>query len=349
MDEFGFGSFNTNVGQDYPVPRNPVDKERVVGGSSGGSAGITKKADFPHVSIAESTGGSIEAPAAYCGVIGFCPTYGLLSRNGLISYANSLDKIGIMSKESEHIRPVLEVMAGFDSKDSTSLKRTLDLDFDGDLKVAVIEEGLDVDEGVKENFLSVIENLDFDASMVSMPFTFKYGISAYYVLAASEASTNLAKYSGLRYGQETKVEDKSFNQYFKEVRGEHFNEESKRRIILGTFARMAGYREQYYMKATKVRTKIIEEYKKLFEEFDVLLTPTMPNVAPKISEVDSMSPVEVYKMDSLTVGPNLAGVPHVTIPSGEYRGLPTGLMAIADHVEEEKLLKFLEEVERCQR
>lgn len=353
-DAFGFGSFNTNVGLDFEIPKNPHDKERVTGGSSGGSAGITAVADFAHVAIAESTGGSIESPASFCGVIGFCPTYGRVSRSGLISYANSLDKIGIMTKNVKDIAPVLEIISGFDEKDSTSLKQKMNLKSDvKKLKIGIIKESLDkgIEPEVKEAILKTVEKLKkkgFVCEEVSLPITFKFGVPTYYLISTSEASTNLSCLSGLRYGQEEDPKGKSFSEYFSEIRTKHFNEESKRRIMLGTFSRMAGYRDAYYIKATKIRTKIIEEYKKVFEKYDVLISPTMPVVAPKISEVKKMTPLQNYMMDILTVGPNLTGMPHATIPVGNKSGLSIGLMATTDHLEEGKLLQFLEIIEGLQ-
>lgn len=351
QDAWGFGSFNTNVGLGYEIPLNPVDKERATGGSSGGGATITRLAEFNHVALTESTGGSIECPASFCGVVGFCPTYGRLSRWGLICYADSLDKIGLMSRSVDELYPVLEVVAGHDPKDGTSLKAPVDLSCNKDkFKVGIIKEtmGDDVNKDVRESVQSAVGSLKaagHHVEEVSLPVTMKYGIYAYYLLATSEASTNLARYCGLRYGKEGLVRGKSFNDYFTEVRSKHFNDESKRRIILGTFARMAGYRDAYYLKATKVRTKVIEEYKEMFKEYDVLISPTMPILPPRFKEIEKLKPVEIYMMDALTAGPNLSGIPHASIPVGEAKGLPVGMMASTDHLEEGKLLKFLKVVE----
>jgi len=350
MDAFGFGSFNVNVGKGFLIPKNPKDKKRVTGGSSGGAGGLTSIASFAHVAIAESTGGSIECPACFCGVIGFCPTYGRVSRYGLISYANSLDKIGVMSKEVRDIRLVLRVISGFDEKDSTSLRKELDLTCSvKKWRVGVIKESLTgIDTTIKRSVLKTIEELErvgVTCEEVSLPITFRYGVPVYYIIATSEASTNLACLCGLRYGQEGNPVGRSFSEYFSEVRSEHFNDESKRRIMLGTFARMAGYRDAYYIKATKIRTMIIKEYKKLFKKYDVLLSPTMPVVAPRLTDVKKMTPVQNYMMDVLTVGPNLAGVPHATIPISGGKGLPIGLMLTTDHLQEGKLLRFLEVIE----
>ena len=347
QDAFGFGSFNTNVGLGFKVPKNPFDKERTTGGSSGGGAGLTQKADFPHVALTESTGGSIENPAAFCGVIGFCPTYGRVSRYGLISYADSLDKIGLMSKTVKDLRTVLEVISGYDDKDATSLKEKINFESKTKkFKIGLIKFDQGVDPEIKTAVEGAVKKLkNVEVAEVSLPITFKYGIPTYYIISTSEASSNLARLCGLRYGIEGNPKNKSFNEYFSEIRSQNFNEESKRRIILGTFARMAGYRDAYYIKATKVRTKIIDEYKNLFKTFDVIVSPTMPVVAPKFSEINKMSALQQYLMDVLTVGPNLAGIPHASIPVGNKEGLPIGLMACTDHLQEGKLLEFLQLVE----
>lgn len=347
QDAFGFGSFNTNVSLGFKVPKNPFDKERTTGGSSGGGAGLTQKADFPHVAITESTGGSIENPAAFCGVIGFCPTYGRVSRYGLISYADSLDKIGLMSKTVNDLKRVLEIISGYDEKDATCLKEEVNFESKTKkFKIGLIKLGEGVDKDINTAIEKTIKNLkNVEISEVSLPITFKYGLPAYYIISTSEASSNLAKLCGLRYGIEGNPKNKTFNEYFSEIRSNNFNEESKRRIILGTFARMAGYRDAYYIKATKVRTKIIEEYKNIFKRFDVIVSPTMPVVAPKFSEISKMSALQQYLMDILTVGPNLAGVPHASIPIGRKDGLPIGLMVCTDHLQEGKLLEFLQLIE----
>ncbi len=344
QDEFGFGSFNVNVGLGMDVPLNPFDKERVCGGSSGGSAGITKKASFRHISIAESTGGSIVCPASFCGVFGLCPTYGRVSRYGLMDYSNSLDKIGPMAKNMKDIALAMEVIAGFDKKESTSLNAHVEkysdyLDKDiKKLKIGIIKEafGEGTDESIKKIVLDKI--IDLNYTEVSLPLTAKYGVYVYYLIAMSEASTNLAKYCGMRYGVHEKLEG-NFNEYFSKVRSHNFNEESKRRIIIGTFARMAGYRDAYYIKAMQLRTNIIEEYKKLFKKVDVLISPTMPIVAPKFTEIEKLTPLQMYMMDILTVGPNLAGMPHLTVPVGFKDNMPVGMMLIGDHLQEGKIIQ----------
>jgi aspartyl-tRNA(Asn)/glutamyl-tRNA(Gln) amidotransferase subunit A len=340
QDVFGFGSFNVNVGLGYKVPLNPIDKKRTTGGSSGGAAGITRKIESPHIAISESTGGSIAAPASYCGIYGMTPTYGRVSRYGLMDYSNSMDKIGVMAKDIDDLALMLEVISGKDEKDSTCSDKPVPKFTEpskSKLNIAVIKEsiGEGVQEGVKKNLFSRLDKYD----AVSMPLTFRYGVQAYYLISMSEASTNLAKLCGMRYGVQGEIKD-DFNSYFSKIRSENFSKEEKRRIMLGTFARMSGYRDAFYIKALKVRTLIINEYKRLFEKYDIIISPTMPNIAPKFSEIDKMTPLENYMMDIMTVGPNIAGLPHINIPSGESEGMPTGLMAISDHFEEKKLIDF---------
>jgi aspartyl-tRNA(Asn)/glutamyl-tRNA(Gln) amidotransferase subunit A len=350
QDAFGFGSFSVNVGLDKEIPLNPDDKKRSCGGSSGGSAGITKKADFPHISIGESTGGSIEAPASFCGVIGFCPTYGRVSRYGLIDYANSFDKIGPMAKSMKDIALILEVISGYDEKDSTSLDEPVeeytkyaDKSIKG-MKIGLIKESIGdgISKDIKDAILkSVLELKKKGAEIeeVSLPLTFKYGVSAYYLLAMCEASTNLAKLCGMRYGISEKLEG-NFNEYFSKVRDLNFNKESKRRIIIGTFARMSGFRDAYYIKAAKIRSLIIKEYKDLFKKYDCLISPVTPTIAPEFSDIKKMSPLQNYMADIMTVGPNLAGIPHASVPIGFSDNMPIGLQIMADHLNEGKVIQL---------
>jgi aspartyl-tRNA(Asn)/glutamyl-tRNA(Gln) amidotransferase subunit A len=338
QDEFGFGSFNTNVGIGFATPKNPYDKERVCGGSSGGSAGITATADFPHVSIAESTGGSIACPASFCGVAGITPTYGMVSRYGLIDYANSLDKIGVMAKNSSDTLSILNIIKGKDHNDMTSLEIEEKDDHIEKIAVLDIEEGVSPD--VMEKFNEKIDKMSekYFVEKIKMPITKKFGIAAYYVIATSEASTNLAKYSGIRYGASGKFEG-SFNEYFSKVRSANLGEEAKRRIMLGTFARMSGYRDAYYMKAMAVRKKIIDEYKELFKKYSAIISPTMPFVAPRFDEAKKLTPMQNYMSDILTVGPNLAGLPHLSINIGKSskEDMPVGMMIIGDHGKEKTI------------
>lgn len=329
QDEFGFGSFSINTKN---IPKNPFDKTRTCGGSSGGAAGITQKAEFKHIAISESTGGSIACPASFCGVIGYTPTYGLISRYGLIDYANSLDKIGIMAKNINEIELMLNIIKGHDKKDSTSLN--LNLNPPKTKKIAVIKESLNIDKNVKDLVLSKLDNYE----LVSLPLVEKYALNCYYILAMAEASTNLAKYCGMRYGASEELKG-DFNEYFSEVRSKYFGKETKRRIILGTFTRMAGYRDAYYLKAAKIRRLIIEEYKKLFKKYDLLVSPTMPVIAPKFDEIKKLTPLENYMMDILTVGPNVAGLPHISYNAGFKDKMPVGIMYIADHMNDLNLIE----------
>lgn len=353
QDEFGFGGFSTQVGLGFECPLHPIDKNRVTGGSSGGAGGLSKVLEFPHVAIGESTGGSIVSPAALCGVYGLCPTYGLVSRYGLLDYGNSLDKIGPLSNDLKGISLVLDVIRGKDSRDSTSMDSS-PIEFNDNIsgvKIGIIKESLEVSPEIKEIMTKTFDKLRDKGAIleeVSLPNTFKYGVSAYYIIAQSESSTNLARYCGMRYGKEEKLDStKSFNEYFSLIRSKHFGKEAKRRIMIGTFARMVGFRDAYYMKALKVRTKIINEYKDAFKKYDLVIGPTLPFVAPTFDEVEKMSVIESYMADKLTVGPNVSGMPHISIPVGEIKSsdengknLPVGLMGIADHFKENILIKL---------
>lgn len=345
MDEFGFGTFSVN--SSYGIPKNPLDMDRTCGGSSGGAGCISLASDFPHVALAESTGGSISCPAAFTGTVGLTPTYGRVSRWGLIDYANSLDKIGCMGKSVYDVALMLSVISGHDALDSTSLTlpaedftKHLKSDAKG-LKIGVPREYFEgINEKVAKVIWDAIKKLEDNGAVykeVSLPHT-EFALSSYYIIAVSEASTNLAKYAGMKYGLHQSLQG-NFDEYFSTVRSNGFGEEAKRRIILGTFARMAGYRDAYYLKAFKVRTKVIEDFKKAFKKFDVLAAPTMPVVAPRFDEIKKLSPIESYMMDILTVAPNLAGLPMISVPAGEINGLPIGLHLMGDHLQESKMLQ----------
>lgn len=350
QDEFGFGGFSANVGIGFDMPLNPFNKEVCTGGSSGGSGGISQKADFAHISLAESTGGSIVNPAFFCGVYGLCPTYGRVSRSGLLDYANSLDKIGPIAKYIEDIALMQGVISGYDPDESTSLDAPVDdyasyigKDIKG-MNVGIIDFGMGegIEDSVKkktQDAIDKLESLGANTSKVSLPYSKKHGIPVYFLLAASEASTNLAKYCGMRYGNSEPLEG-SFNEYFAKVRSKYLGDEAKRRIMLGTFARMAGTREAYYIKAAQIRTKMIEEYKRAFKEFDALISPTVNIMPPKFADLEKLTPLQQYTIDTLTVTPNLAGVPHMNIPMGLVDGLPTGIMLTGDHLQEGKLIKL---------
>jgi aspartyl-tRNA(Asn)/glutamyl-tRNA(Gln) amidotransferase subunit A len=348
QDEFGFGTFSTNCA--FGTPKNPHDNRRVVGGSSGGAGAVVAALDQPVISIGESTGGSITNPAAYNGVVGITPTYGRVSRNGLVDYANSLDKIGVLAKTVFGAAKGLEVIAGHDPEDQTTTDRELeeysDLEERDGLKVGVPRQYVElegIEEGVRENFeksLEKLRSLGAEVEKVDMPLLHKdISVPSYYILAVSETSTNLARFAGMRYGLENDPEEfDDFNDYFSQIRSEGFGEEAKRRVLLGTYTRKAGYRDDYYIKAAEVRQKIIDQFQEAFEEYDVLVSPSMPNIAPRIEEAEEMAPEEIYAMDTLTVGPNLAGMPMISVPNGKSEGMPTGLHIIGDHYEEKKIL-----------
>ncbi len=356
MDEFGFGTFSTNCA--YGAPKNPWDENRSCGGSSGGSAGLTSFLEIPHISIAESTGGSISCPASFCGVVGLTPTYGLVSRYGLIDYANSLDKIGIMGKSVWDVAYGLSLIAGHDEMDQTSLNEkhtdyTKAAEHEkGNFRIGIPKEYFKgIDEKVGQCVWISIKDLEkngFRTEEISLPST-KHAIAAYYIIASAEASTNLAKFCGIRYGLHQNLEG-GFNEYFSKVRGRGFGMEAKRRIMLGTFARMAGYRDQYYLKALKVRTMIINEFKKAFKNLDGIMAPTMPILPPKFSDIQKLTPLENYQCDILTVPANLAGIPHLSLNCGfAFEGgskLPVGLHLLCDHLQEEKMLSIAGEAER---
>jgi len=330
MDAFGFGTFNVNT---YKVAKNPDDPTRSAGGSSGGSAALTSATGIP--CVAESTGGSISAPAAFCGVVGVTPTYGKVSRYGLIDYASSLDKIGTMATTVKQAFGLLDVMSGPDPRDFTCLHP--EAEKKPVKKVALVRELLEkADPGVQQRVFLSVEKLKEDGIVVDeirLDHT-ENALYAYYILAMAEASTNVAKYVGLRYGQQpAPIESETYTEYFTRVRG-LFGPEEKRRILLGSFARTAGYRGKYYDKACRVRTSVIQEFKAAFSKYDALLTPSMPTVAPRFSDIEKLMPMEHYAMDACTVPANLAGLPHASIPIGTSDGMPVGLQIIGDHFQE---------------
>ena len=337
MDAFGFGTFCTNVGKGLPVPKNPHDIERATGGSSGGAGAATHafSDSANHLALAESTGGSITAPAAFCGVVGFTPSYGRVSRYGLIDYANSLDKIGTMGKTVEEAELLAHVIFGKDEKDETSLSQQ-EKPPKNVKRVAVIKEMLNgVDAKIKKSFWDAVHKIDMAYEEVSFPLM-DYSVASYYILATAEASSNLARYGGMRYGAQEKIEG-SFNEHFARIRSRYFSDEEKRRIILGTFVRTAGYKDRYYMKALKIREKIKQEFGLLFRKYDALLSPSMPMVAPRFDEIKKLKPVEAYALDSCTIPPNLAGLPHLSIPIGKVGDLPIGMQVICNTWEENTL------------
>lgn len=349
QDEFGFGGFAVNVGKGFHKPLNPHDKKCATGGSSGGAAGITAKLSAPHIALGESTGGSIVNPASLCGVVGLCPTYGRVSRYGLIDYANSLDKIGPIATNVHDAALALEVISGHDTRDSTSANLPVP-DYSSTpsavqgLKIGVVTDAFTehLHADVRKSVLFAIQKLEqLGARKIDMtlPTSMNYGIPTYFVLSTAEASTNLAKYCGLRYGASEQLSG-MYNDYFSRVRDHNLGDEAKRRILLGTFARMAGQRDAFYTKAAQLRTNIIQEYHNAFKNVDVLITPTVPMPAPTFDDIKKLTPLQHYAIDQLTVGPNIAGLPHITVPCGKSGNLPIGMMIVGPHFAEQKIIQI---------
>lgn len=345
MDEFAMGSSTEN--SSYKVTRNPWDLERIPGGSSGGSAAAVA-ADEAICSIGSDTGGSIRQPAALCGVVGMKPTYGRVSRYGLIAFASSLDQIGPFTKDVTDCALMMNVVCGHDPKDSTSadlsvpdFTQSLVHDVDG-LKIGIPKEyfieGLDKEvEGKVRTVIDVLADLGAEVQEISLPHT-DYAVATYYIIAPAEASANLARYDGVRYGFRAENADNLIDMY-KKTRSKGFGTEVKRRIMLGTYALSSGYYDAYYLKAQKARTLIKEDFDKAFEEVDVIITPTSPTPAFKIGEkVDD--PLQMYLSDIFTISANLAGIPGISIPCGfTEENLPVGLQVLADAFDEETLIR----------
>jgi aspartyl-tRNA(Asn)/glutamyl-tRNA(Gln) amidotransferase subunit A len=353
MDEFAMGSSNENSA--FQVTKNPVDTERVPGGSSGGSAAAVA-ASFAPFSLGSDTGGSIRQPAAFCGVIGFKPTYGLVSRFGLIAFASSLDQIGPFAKTVEDCALLLEVIQGSDELDNTSSKTAeyptyldkLDQGIKG-MKIGVPKEffGEGLDSEIKESILKAIEDfkaLGAEVEEISLPIT-EQGLSAYYLISSAEASSNLARYDGVRYGYRTKEFDDVYDMMIKS-RTEAFGKEVKRRIMLGTYALSSGYYDAYYKRAMKLKKKLKMQFKEVFESYDLILSPTSPILPFKIGE-KTEDPLEMYLADIYTVNINLSGVPAVSVPCGKSKeGLPIGLQIIGPHFGEEKIFRAAKAYEK---
>jgi len=340
MDEFAMGSSNEN--SSYHPTRNPWNTDYVPGGSSGGSAAAVAAGEVLF-SLGSDTGGSIRQPAAFCGVVGMKPTYGRVSRFGLVAFASSLDQIGPITRTVEDNARVLEVIAGHDKMDTTSANvdvpnytEALTNDVKG-LKIAVPKEYLaegvapEVREAVLEA-LKVYESMGATWEEVSLPHS-KYAVATYYLLSSSEASANLARFDGVRYGVRSENADNMIDM-FKKSRSEGFGPEVKRRIMLGTFALSSGYYDAYYKKAQKVRTLIKNDFDKIFEDYDVIIGPTTPTPAFKVGE-KTEDPLTMYANDILTIPVNLAGVPGISIPCGfSENGLPIGLQIIGKYFDE---------------
>ncbi|MBU8786625.1 MULTISPECIES: Asp-tRNA(Asn)/Glu-tRNA(Gln) amidotransferase subunit GatA [Bacillus] len=352
MDEFAMGSSTENSG--FQKTKNPWNLETVPGGSSGGSAAAVAAGEVPF-SLGSDTGGSIRQPASFCGVVGLKPTYGRVSRYGLVAFASSLDQIGPITRSVEDNAYLLQAIAGVDKMDSTSANvdvpdylSALTGDIKG-LKIAVPKEylGEGVSEEAKQSVLEalkVLEGLGATWEEVSLPHS-KYALATYYLLSSSEASANLARFDGIRYGYRTDNADNLIDLY-KQTRSEGFGDEVKRRIMLGTFALSSGYYDAYYKKAQKVRTLIKKDFEDVFENYDVIIGPTTPTPAFKIGEKTS-DPLTMYANDILTIPVNLAGVPGISVPCGFANGLPLGLQIIGKHFDESTVYRVAHAFEQA--
>ncbi|NQT32967.1 MAG: Asp-tRNA(Asn)/Glu-tRNA(Gln) amidotransferase subunit GatA [Candidatus Omnitrophica bacterium] len=352
MDEFAFGSScETSY---YGPTKNPWDLERIPGGSSGGSAASVAGGEVV-AALGSDTGGSIRQPASLCGVVGFKPTYGRVSRYGLIAFASSLDQIGPITRNVSDCALLLEIISGYDRKDSTSVNRSvpkytkeLDKEIKG-LRIGIPEEyfALGMDEDVKiriEEAIKVFRDLGAEIIDVSLPNT-KYAVSCYYIIAPAEASSNLARYDGVHYGHRSSDAKDLIDMYIAS-RNEGFGAEAKRRILLGTYSLSSGYYEAYYLKAQKVRTRISDDFRNVFETCDCILTPTSPTTAFKAGE-RMEDPLTMYLSDIFTIPANMAGIPAISVPCGMGKGsLPVGLQLMAAPFGEEVLIKAAHAFER---
>jgi len=342
MDEFAMGT--STESSYFGATLNPWDMDRVPGGSSGGSAAVVAAGEAP-VSLGSDTGGSVRCPAAFCGVVGLKPTYGAVSRYGLISYANSLEQIGPIATNVSDIAILMDVVGGYAAHDSTSIKNeTVHQDALVDevsgLTIGVPDEYFaeGIDPGVERSVWDAIhkfEDMGAAWEQVSMPHT-KYALAAYYIIAMSEASSNLARFDGTRYG--LREQGDNWHVMASRTRAAGFGDEVKRRILLGTYALSAGYHDRYYLKALKVRTLVKQDFEKALSRVDVLMAPTMPTPAFKIGE-KMHDPLSLYLADVNTVPVNLAGVPSISVPCGPVDGLPVGLQIIGNHFDEATLIR----------
>ena len=344
MDEFAMGGSTEN--SYFKKTRNPWDLSKVPGGSSGGSAAAVASQMVPWA-LGSDTGGSIRQPASFCGIVGLKPTYGLVSRYGLVAFASSLDQIGPITKDVRDSAILLNVIAGHDEKDSTSVdmpKKDYEKALTGDikgLKIGVPKEffGEGINEEVKESLKQAIEiykKLGAEVEEFSLDIA-KYALATYYIIACAEASSNLGRFDGIRYTFRAK-DFKDLKDLYKKTRSEGFGAEVKRRIILGTYVLSSGYYDAYYKKAQQVRTLVMNEFNKGFEKYDIILTPTAPTVAFGIGE-KSNNPLEMYLADICTVSINIAGLPGISVPCGiDSEGMPIGMQLIGNRFQEETIL-----------
>jgi len=348
LDEFAMGSSTENSAF-FPT-KNPWDPSRIPGGSSGGSAAAVASREVPFA-LGSDTGGSVRLPAAFCGVIGFKPSYGLVSRYGLVAFGSSLDQIGPITHSVRDAALIAQLIYGKDPKDSTTVDRNIDFlkeieeDING-MKFALPKQFLEgkVDDAVLkgvEKLLRILERNGGKVEEVSVP-SLAYVVAVYYIIAPAEASSNLARYDGIRYGFREEADD--LISAYTQTRGKGFGEEVTRRIMLGTFTLSAAYYEAYFDKAQKVRTLIKNELTKIFESYDAIISPTSPTIAPKIGEIKD--PLTYYLMDLYTIPANLAGLPAISMPIEFYRNLPIGVQIMGKRFDDPKVLKIARVVEK---
>ncbi|WP_058365849.1 Asp-tRNA(Asn)/Glu-tRNA(Gln) amidotransferase subunit GatA [Haloparvum sedimenti] len=350
MDEFGMGT--TTETSAFGATRNPVDPDRVPGGSSGGSAAAVAAGEAD-LALGSDTGGSVRCPAAFCGVVGIKPTYGLVSRYGLIAYANSLEQIGPIAPTVREAAALLDVIAGPDPNDGTTREEGADSDYaaaaDGDVEGLTIGIPTELfegaDEGVVETVEAAVADLEDQGAEtveVSLP-SVEHAVAAYYVIAMSEASSNLARFDGVRYGHSGDAEG-NWNDTFAATREEGFGAEVKRRILLGTYALSAGYHDKYYEKAQDARAWVRQDFEDAFEAVDVIASPTMPVPPFELGEgLDD--PLKLYLADANTTPANLANLPAISVPAGESDGLPVGLQLVGPKFDEETVIRAASAVE----
>ncbi len=350
-DEFAMGSSTENSA--YGPTRNPWDLGRVPGGSSGGSAAAVAAGEG-WWALGTDTGGSVRQPAALCGIVGLKPTYGRVSRHGLIAFASSLDVVGPMTRDARDAALLLQAVAGHDPHDSTSASVEVPdylAELEGGVRgmrigvVKELTEGEAIEPGVREVVESVaggLESAGAEVGEVSLPHS-GYGLPAYYIIAPAEVSSNLARYDGVRYGLRASAD--GVHEMYRRTREEGFGDEAKRRIMLGTYALSSGYYDAYYAQAQKVRTRIVEDFRTAFSRYDVLLSPTSPAVAFEIgAKVDD--PLAMYANDICAVPVNLAGIPAISVPGGLSEGLPVGVQLMSDHFTEGLLLRAARAIEQ---
>jgi aspartyl-tRNA(Asn)/glutamyl-tRNA(Gln) amidotransferase subunit A len=360
MDEFAFGS-STETSY-YGATKNPHDRTRVPGGSSGGSAAAVAAGEALWA-LGSDTGGSIRQPASLCGVVGLKPTYGRVSRYGLIAFGSSLDQIGPLTRDVKDAALLLEAISGYDQKDSTSSEkdahrysRDLKPRLKG-LKIAIADEYISkgVDDEIKvriDETLELFKKEGANVERVSLPHT-EYAVSTYYIIASSEASSNLARYDGVEYGLRLENADwikdvkNPMVKMYLATKSSGFGEEAKRRIILGTYSLSSGYYDAYYLRAAKVRTLIKRDFEEIFKDYNCIISPTSPTAAFKLGEKIE-DPLQMYLSDVFTIPANLAGIPAISIPLGkDSRGLPLGLQVMTDYFKEQSLLDIAAGIERA--